>query len=101
MRLYAPLPLFMILCDVRCRYCFPVLSEVTAAPSLPLYRGHTGALQRHNTENSKQIFPQKELRDLSPICHFHVSVSDLYIPMIGLAILLQENMGIYKSLIET
>jgi hypothetical protein len=25
------------------------------------------ALQRHNTENSKQIFPEKELHGLSPI----------------------------------
>jgi hypothetical protein len=29
---------------------------------------------------------------LSPNFHIHVSVSDLYIPMIGLPILLQENM---------
>ncbi len=62
------------------------------------------SLQRHNTENSKQKFPEKELRGLSPNFHIHVSVSDLYIPMIRL---LQENMwtdpGIiysYKSLTE-
>jgi hypothetical protein len=48
-------------------------------------------LQRHNTENSKQIFPEKELRALSPNFHIFVSVSDLYIPSIGLPILLQEN----------
>jgi hypothetical protein len=48
-------------------------------------------LQRHNTENSKQIFPEKENCAASvPI--FHASVSDLYIPSIGLPILLQENM---------
>jgi hypothetical protein len=48
----------------------------------------------HNTENSKQIFPEKELRGLSPNFHIHVSVSYLYmyIPMIGQPILLQENM---------
>jgi hypothetical protein len=51
---------------------------------------HT-ALQRHNTENSKQIFPEKELRGLSPNAYIHVSVSDLYIPTISLPILLQEN----------
>jgi hypothetical protein len=28
---------------------------------------------------------------LSPNVHIHVSVSDLYIPMIGLPVLLQEN----------
>ncbi len=32
------------------------------------------ALQRHNTENLKQIFPEKELRGLSP--NFHMSASD-------------------------
>jgi hypothetical protein len=47
-------------------------------------------LQRHKTENSKQIFPEKELRSLSPNFHIHVSVGDLYIPTIGLPILLQE-----------
>jgi hypothetical protein len=40
----------------------------------------------------KQIFPEKELRGLSPKLHIHVSVSDLYITTIGLPILLQENM---------
>ncbi len=49
-------------------------------------------LQRNNTENSKLIFPGKELRGLSPNFHIYVSVSDLYIPTIGLPILLQENM---------
>jgi hypothetical protein len=32
---------YMTLCDVRGHYWFPVLSEVTAAPSLPLCGGHT------------------------------------------------------------
>jgi hypothetical protein len=45
-------------------------------------------LQRHNSENSKQVFPEKELRGLSPNFHIHVFVSDLYIPTIGLPILL-------------
>ncbi len=48
------------------------------------------ALQRTNTENSKQILPDKELRGPSPNFHFHVSVSNLYIPMLDLPILLQE-----------
>jgi hypothetical protein len=51
-----------------------------------------GALQRHITKNSKQIFPEKQLRGYSPIFHIHVSVSDLHIPTIDLPILLQENM---------
>jgi hypothetical protein len=63
-------------------------------------------LQRHNTENSKQIFPEKELRGVSPNFHIHVSVSDSYIPRIGLPILLQENMwtdsvGIYINCSQT
>jgi hypothetical protein len=48
--------------------------------------------KRHNAENVKQIFPEKELCGLSPNFHINVSVSDLFIPMIGLPILLQENM---------
>jgi len=48
-------------------------------------------LQRHNIENSKKIFPEKELHGHSPNFHIHVSVSDLYIPTIDLPILLQEN----------
>jgi hypothetical protein len=46
------------------------------------------ALQRHNTENSQQIFPEKELRGVSLNFHCHVSVSDLYIARMGLPILL-------------
>jgi hypothetical protein len=46
------------------------------------------ALQRQNTEISKQIFPEKEYRGLSPNFHIHASVSDLYIPT-------------YKSLTDT
>jgi hypothetical protein len=54
------------------------------------YHGQA-TLQRHNTENSKQIFPGKELRGYSPNSYIFVSVSNLYIPLIGLPILLQEN----------
>ncbi len=49
------------------------------------------ALQRTNTENSKQIFAKKELRGHN--FHIHVSVSDLYIIIVGLPILLQEMCG--------
>jgi hypothetical protein len=64
------------------------------------------SLQRTNTENWKQIFPEKELRGHSPNIHIHVFMSDLYIPIIDLPILLQENMwtddlGINKSLTWT
>ncbi len=56
--------------------------------------------QKTNTENWKQIFPEKELRGHSLSLHIHVSVCDLYIPRIDLPILLQEICGpipgIYK-----
>ncbi len=51
------------------------------------------ALQRQNAENLKQIFPEKEYRGLSPNFHIHVSVSELYIPTMGLPILLEEICG--------
>jgi hypothetical protein len=64
-----------------------------------------GTLQRQNTEISKQIFPEKEYRGLSPNFHIHTSVGDLYIPTIGLPILLGEIcrsiLGLYKSLTDT
>jgi hypothetical protein len=50
-------------------------------------------LRSHNTENSKQIFPGKELHGYSPNSYIHVSVSDLYIPLTDLPILLQEIVG--------
>jgi hypothetical protein len=63
------------------------------------------ALQIQNAENLKQIFPEKECRGLSPNFHIHVSVSELYIPTIGLPFLLEEIcgpiLGIYKSLTDT
>ncbi len=59
---------------------------------MQLWRLVVPTLQRHNTKNSKQIFPEKELCGQSPNFHIHVSVSDLYISPIDLPILLQENM---------
>ncbi len=56
-------------------------------------------------KNSKQRFPEKELRGRSPNFHVNVSVSDLYIPTIDLPVLLQKIcgliLGIYKSLTGT
>ncbi len=45
---------------------------------------------RQNAENLKQIFSEKEYRGLSPNFHFHVSVSELYNPTMGLPVLLEE-----------
>ncbi len=47
-------------------------------------------LQRHNNESSKKILPEKETPGLSPNFHIHVSVSELYIPTMGLPVLLEE-----------
>ncbi len=62
-------------------------------------------LQRQNTEISKQIFPEKEFRGLTPSFHIHMSVGDLYIPLIGPPILLEEIcrpiLGPYYSLTDT
>ncbi len=51
---------------------------------------HTLHCKDKNTEISKQIFPEKEYRGLSPNFHIHAPVSDLYIPSVGLPILLEE-----------
>ncbi len=63
------------------------------------------ALQRQNTEISKQIFLEKEYQGLSPNFHIHVSVSKVYIPTMGRPILLEEIcrpiLGLYKSLSDT
>jgi hypothetical protein len=62
-------------------------------------------LQRQNDETLKQIFPEKEYRNLSPNLHIHVSVSELYIPTMVLPFLLEEICGqipgIYKLLTDT
>ncbi len=41
-----------------------------------------------------KLFPEKEVHGHRPISFNYVSVSDLYIPTIGLPILLQEYMWI-------
>jgi hypothetical protein len=45
----------------------------------------------HGNENPIYVFPEKELRSLSPNFHIHVSVSDFYIPRIGPHIFLQQK----------
>ncbi len=48
-------------------------------------------LRVHCTENPIDVFPEKELRGLSPNSYIHVSVSDLNIPRIGPHIWRQQN----------
>ncbi len=45
----------------------------------------------HCKEISIYLFPEKELRDLSPNLHIRVSVIDLYNPKIGPSIFLQQT----------
>jgi hypothetical protein len=61
-----------------------LLLPPTLPPPLP------ETLQKQNAENLKQIFTEKEYRGLSPNFHIHVSVSELYIPTMGLPVLLEE-----------
>ncbi len=91
-----------------------IVGMLSLAPSarlthvfFPLY-GFRYSLQRTNTENSIQMFPEKELRAVrgqGPNFHTHVPVSDLYISTIDLPILLQEIygpiLGVYKWLTDT
>jgi hypothetical protein len=57
------------------------VNEKLKPPRAPLRKIYTSQVYRtgHNTENSKQIFPEKEQRGLSPKSYIHVFVSDLYI----------------------
>jgi hypothetical protein len=62
-------------------------------------------MQRHDSENSTQKFPENELRGISPNFHIHVSLNDLNIPTIGLPILLQgkyvERSWVYINRYQT
>jgi len=82
-------------------FCLPV--EIHSKEFLA--RWACNSLQRQNAENLKQIFLEKEYRCLSPNFHIHMSVSELYIPTMGLPVLLEEIvklvLGIYKSLKDT
>ncbi len=81
-------------------------TKENASKLMKMTRTHSStALQRQIAENLKQIFPDKEYRGLSPNFHIHVSVSELYIPAMGLPFLLEDIcgliLGIYKSLTDT
>ncbi len=71
-------------------YFFSSLSVFSELLILRLFHPCPDTLQRQNTEISKQIFPEKKYRGLSPNFHIHASVSDLSIPTMGLPILLEE-----------
>jgi hypothetical protein len=76
--------------------------DIRVDPSSPSYNVFKCLTVRHmislqNAENLKQIFPEKEYWGLSPNFHIHVSVSQLYIPTMGLPFLLEE---IYRPILE-
>jgi hypothetical protein len=56
-----------------------------------LILGHLYYVFLHCNKNPIYVFPEKELRGLSPDSYIHVSVSDLYIPRICPQIWLQQN----------
>ncbi len=64
-------------------------------------------LQRHFTENSKQILPEMKLRGLSPNSYIRVSLSDLYIFPRSVCLFCCRKIGgrdrgnMYKSLTDT
>ncbi len=80
--------------------CCPSWLSFKHWPSLESWDSQN-ALQRQNTEISKQIFPEKEYRGLSPNFHIHASVSDLYIPTIGMPILLVDRSWDYTNRSQT
>ncbi len=43
-----------------------------------------------NTENLKQIFPEKELHGISPNFHIHLTLNDYIISQIGMPNLIHE-----------
>jgi hypothetical protein len=90
--MYLPHGLMVVSLEIRIPYPKTLVYHVLAsrANGSVLHADPDPSMQRHNTENSKQIFPVKELS--GPNFHIHVSVSDLYVPTINLPILLQENM---------
>ncbi len=67
-----------------------MISSVTVQKKCAYVTEELAFLCGHNIKNSKQIIPEKELCGISTNFHIHVSVSDSYIPKIGLPALQQE-----------
>jgi hypothetical protein len=99
------------------RYCWYSVENRKKVPTVPNEVGYnftSGSILGHFFESKKEekhdffviwkipyfalyrknpiyVFPEEELRGLSPNFYIHVSVSDLYIPRIGPHIWLQQN----------
>jgi hypothetical protein len=84
-------------------YNYLIQAETQVGIQPNLYRS---ALQRHNADNSKQIFPEKELRGLSRNFLIFVSVSDIHIFPGSVCLfcclkICELILGIFKSLTDT
>jgi hypothetical protein len=81
--------------------CFSLLYSANEGPVIIQYKllVLVYVFQKRNCVAS--LFPNQNYNVLSPSFHIHVSVSDLCILRIGLPILLQPILGIYKLLIDT
>jgi hypothetical protein len=80
---------------IKCLHVYSIDAILNRVKGCAWLRTYT--LQRTNTKNLKQIFPEKKLRSQSPNFHIHVSVSDLYIPTINLPTPLQEIQYVDRS----
>jgi hypothetical protein len=76
-----------VLIHTSCQYLTPLGSVIL--PTID--HSSITTMQRHNTENSKQIVPEKELSATVPIPTFMFLWAIYIFPLIGLPILLQEN----------
>jgi hypothetical protein len=84
-------------CTVQrtCRYPHREINNIEGNPELKSYVRTLYFLSFLSlfqcNENPLYVFPEKELRGLSPNLRSHVSVNDLHIPRIGPHIFLQQN----------
>ncbi len=91
-------------------WIFGIVSLQCSAATLIfcIFRGwHCGLfLTIHRKESLNYVFPEKELRSLSPIFYIHVSASDLFIFPGSVHIYFMQQLGraivkVYKSLTDT
>jgi hypothetical protein len=75
-------------------------SNETISPLACSLNGRSLPFIPHCNENPIFVFPEKELRSLSPNFHIHVSVSNLYIPRISSHIFLQQNRQTHQGNIQ-
>jgi hypothetical protein len=80
--------------------------QVYSSPPLTSLQHIKYRFWTHCTENPIYVFPEMKLRGLVPNSYIHVSVSELYIPRIGLPILGCSKIGrlvpgMHKPLTDT